>query len=180
MNAALLAVRYANALYLYGKDNTSLLDRLYRDCTFLNSAFRESDDLTNFVNNQLIRTEKKIRVLQNIFKDVLHSSTLRFLAVIVENNREAILRSVMINFIDFYRSYKGIKSATVISAVPLNQKFQDYICDIIETALNCKVELECRSNKDLIGGFILRMDGKELDGSVKGELRSLKKQLMIK
>jgi F-type H+-transporting ATPase subunit delta len=48
---------------------------------------------------------------------------------------------------------------------------------IITRVFKAEIELKEDVNKDLIGGFVLRVEDKQLDSSVKGKLRRIKKEL---
>ncbi|GAO28291.1 ATP synthase F1 subunit delta [Geofilum rubicundum] len=179
MNASLITVRYASALFQLGKEEELLLDRLYADCSFLLASTRESKELTQFLENPIVKPGVKKKALENVFKDHLDDHTLRFLNIIIDNNRESLLANALVDFIDMYRDYKGIKSVTVVTAVPVDEVFKQQIRQVIESHFSCKVELECKENPDILGGLILMMDGKQVDGSVIGQLRALKKKMMI-
>ena len=179
MNASLIAVRYASALFQLGKEDTALLDRLYGDCSFLLASIHESKDLTEFLENPVVKPGVKKKTLHNILGKQLDASTMRFLNLVIDNNRERLLVNALIVFLDLYRSHKGIKSVTVITAVPLGDDFKQQIRQVIEAHFKCQVELECQVKPGVLGGLILMMDGKQSDGSVAGQLRAMKKKLMI-
>jgi F-type H+-transporting ATPase subunit delta len=179
MNGSLIAVRYASALFQIGEEDAVLLDRLYADCSFLLSTVRASEELSQFLENPIIKPGVKKKSLHNILNKQLDSNTMRFLDIIVDNNREHLLERSLIHFIYLYRNHKAIKSVTVITAVPVDEEFRQHIRDVIETYFKCRVELECKENPEILGGLILMMDGKQVDGSVTGQLRAMKKKMMI-
>lgn len=178
MNASLIAMRYANALFQLAKEDALVLDSIYIDCSYLKGVMKESHDLDQFLRNALIKSGKKIRVFHGIFEMQLHAYTLRFIDLVINNNREILLSSILLNFIELYRRYKGIKTVTVITAVPIDDKMHQAICDSIGKQFGCLAELECRVDSDIIGGVVLMMDGKMVDGSITGQLRSMKKKLL--
>lgn len=179
MNASLISVRYASALFQVGKADALLLDRLYADCTFLLASLREPGELANFLVNPIVKPGVKKKALHNVLSARLDPFTMRFLDLIIDNNREHLLENALIDFIDLYRSHKAIKSVTVITAVPVDEDFRQQIRQTIEKHFQCQVELECKVNPDILGGLILMMDGKQVDGSVTGQLRAMKKKMMI-
>jgi F-type H+-transporting ATPase subunit delta len=44
--------------------------------------------------------------------------------------------------------------------------------------MNTSVELKVEENKELIGGFVIRIDDKQYDASVASSLKEVKKQLL--
>jgi len=121
MNASLIAVRYASALFQLGKADASLLDRLYVDCSFLLASLREPGEFTPFLINPIVKPGVKKKALNNVLGERLDASTMRFLDLIIDNNREHILESALIDFIDMYRNHMGIKSVSVTTAVAVDE-----------------------------------------------------------
>lgn len=179
MNASLIAVRYASALLQLGKADDSLLDRLYADCSFLLASLKEPGELSTFLKNPVVKPGIKKKALHNVLSERLDPFTMRFLNLIIDNNREKLLAAALMDFIDMYRNNKGIKSVQVITAVPVDGGFKKEIRQEIEGHFKCQVELECKVDADILGGLILMMDGKQVDGSVTGQLRAMKKKMMI-
>lgn len=177
MNSSLIATRYAKALYQVGLSNPLVMDSVYIDCSYLKRVLKESHDLEQFLKNSVIRQEKKITVFKSLFESQLHEFTLNFVINVIRNNREALIMRMIERFINFYRDHKGIKCITVIAAVPLDLSKHQEISETIGTQLKCVVELECRTDPNIIGGIVLLMDGKMVDGSVAGQLRTMRKLL---
>jgi len=179
MNGSLIAVRYASALFQLGKEDAALLDRLYSDCSFMLASVRESNDLAKFLEDPIIKPGIKKETLHNIFAKQLDDFSMRFLDVIIDNNRERLLENALLDFIDLYREYKAIKSVTIITAVPIGDDFKQYVRKFIEDRFKCQIELDCNVRPGIIGGLVLLVDGKQADGSVMGQLRVMKKKMMI-
>ncbi len=179
MNASLIAVRYASALFQLGKEDALLLDRFYADCSFLLASLREPGELSHFLESPVVKPGVKKKALHNVLSKQLDPFFMRFLDLIIDNNREHLLENVLIDFIDLYRNHKAIKSVTVVTAVPVDGDFRQEIRKVIESHFKCQVELECKVNADILGGLVLMMDGKQVDGSVTGQLRAMKKKMMI-
>jgi F-type H+-transporting ATPase subunit delta len=179
MNTSLIAVRYAQAFFQLGKDNAALLDVMHDDCKFLLDSMNSSEGFIDFFSNAIIMPGKKKGALKEVFQNQLHPHTLSFLNLIIDNNREKFVKNMLLGFIDFYRKHKGIKSITIITAVPLEPSFLNEIRKVIQNQYHCNVEMDCRVNDEILGGLILMIDGKMIDNSITGQLRAMKKQMMI-
>ena len=178
MNRGLISMRYAKALFQLGRDQEGLLDRLYEDCNSLNKMLKDSKELVLFLQSPVIKASIKKRFIRDNFKSLLHESFLKFLELVIDNNREPLSRDIMLNFMDLYRDYMGVKSVTIITAVPVEESFRNEICSIIEERLKGQVELDCRVDKDILGGLVVMIDGKQADGSIAGKLRAMKKKML--
>jgi len=58
----------------------------------------------------------------------------------------------------------------------LDDKLRKEVYDVIKKSANSEIELVEKVNKDLIGGFVLRMGDKQFDASIASELRKLAKE----
>lgn len=173
-------MRYAKALFQLGISQHDLQERLYHDSQIIMDSLKESIELVAFLKNPVIRSDAKKRSVRQVFTNVLHDKTLRFLDLVIENNREALFINILMDYRELFRKEKGWRSVTVITATPVDASFKDEIRQTIEQQLNGKVELECKVNEDIMGGLIVMVDGKQADGSITGKLRNFKKKLLIK
>ena len=67
--------------------------------------------------------------------------------------------------------------ASIGTASRLSDGSRKEIIEMVKNSFDAEIELEEEINKDLIGGFILRVEDKQLDASVKGKLNKIKKEL---
>jgi F-type H+-transporting ATPase subunit delta len=74
-------------------------------------------------------------------------------------------------------NYNGIQHATVTTAVPIGEAEKNKLEATLDSITGKKVVLETEEDASIIGGMIARIDGKLLDGSVRGKLTALKKEL---
>ena len=91
-------------------------------------------------------------------------------------------RSVMAAIEDEYRGLsneaRGILIADVTTAEPAGEAQQQAIRAKIAQVTGKKVELRLHEDKDIIGGVVVKIGDRRIDGSVAGRLESLKKELL--
>ncbi len=95
-----------------------------------------------------------------------------------ENKREAHLAGIARNFNTLYRKSKGIRSASLVTATPIDDAGLKAIRALIKKAYNSDVELSALVNEDVIGGFVLTVEGQQYNASVANSLKKIKKQLL--
>jgi len=108
-----------------------------------------------------------------IFKN-LSKLSLKFIDVLSENNRIDLLETISFKFIELYKDYKGIQSALVTTAVPLNAEMKSEVLEVVSKLTNKQTILENKIDKTLIGGFILRVGDVEYNSSFKNKLKTIK------
>ncbi|MFC1874685.1 ATP synthase F1 subunit delta, partial [Chloroflexota bacterium] len=74
-------------------------------------------------------------------------------------------------------SYNNIERAEVTTAVPLGNEERQKLTERLGDITDKKVVLEYEVDTDLIGGVVVRVAGKLLDGSTRGKLEALKKKI---
>jgi F-type H+-transporting ATPase subunit delta len=76
-----------------------------------------------------------------------------------------------------YKKHKGITSATLTTATPVDREVRNRIIDLINKAYKTKVDLAGKVEESLIGGFVLRIEDHLLNASVSSELKKIKREL---
>jgi F-type H+-transporting ATPase subunit delta len=73
--------------------------------------------------------------------------------------------------------YHGVKSAEVITAVPIDDKDKQKLAEELGTLVGSQVTLESGVDPEILGGIIARVGGKLLDGSTRSKLAAMKREL---
>jgi F-type H+-transporting ATPase subunit delta len=105
--------------------------------------------------------------------------TLDFLLLIVRNHRDYYFPSIFRNFIDFYNDEEGIKTVELTTAVRIgDDEREDIKKYIIEVFKANKISFTEHVKPDIIGGFIIQIEDKLLDVSVRRQLNRIKQELI--
>ncbi len=177
MDHSKIAVRYAKAFFSLGKEK-KLLDKLKKDMSMIAHLTEDSGEFLLLLRSPVIKTSQKVKLLKTIFEQKVTEQTLNFIILIAENKREAHVPSICRNFLELYRKEQGIKTATITSAISLRKDIILQIQKKLEREFNTKIELGERVNSDLIGGFVLRVDDRQIDASIATQLRKVKENLL--
>jgi F-type H+-transporting ATPase subunit delta len=73
---------------------------------------------------------------------------------------------------------QGITEATAISAAPLTQDEVRAVTQRLEQLTGGRVELAVQVDPSLLGGLVVRVGDRMIDGSVRGRLERLRNQLV--
>ena len=172
MKSSRAAIRYAKALVQESIDK-KCLEQVYLDMKNISNTFNQNDDLKFLVESRVVKNSLKLSTLKLIFKNITKLS-LKFIDVLSENNRIDLTEIVAFKFIELYKDHKGIQSALVTTAVPLNDKMEQEVLEAVSKLTNKETILENKIDKTLIGGFILRVGDVEYNASFKNKLKNIK------
>ncbi|GJM27419.1 MAG: F0F1 ATP synthase subunit delta [Cyclobacteriaceae bacterium] len=168
-----VASRYAKSLLTLAKE-TSLLDELHNDMQLFLSVCQENRDFVLMLKNPVINNHKKASILKKMFKGKVHAATITFFEIITRKHREMLLPAMAEEFHNQYNLLHDIGMAKVATVFeldePLRQEFKSLVAHY---SGNSKVELEEEVDPDLIGGYLLKLEGKQVDQSLNGMLKEL-------
>jgi F-type H+-transporting ATPase subunit delta len=151
------------------------LDKVHADMKLFSETADQSRDLGLMLKSPVIRHDKKRTILEAIFKGKVTPLTMAFIDILTRKNREPLLVEIANEFHNAYNVYKGIGKASVTTTIPLDAKTREQFEAVVRKLANRKeVELEEKVDKDLIGGFVLNVEDRQIDASIKNNLKKLK------
>lgn len=171
-----IAKRYAKSLIGLAKEQNSV-DQLNEDMKGFVQIAEDSHDFVLMLQSPIIKHDKKLEVLMAMFDGKVSDISIAFFKLLSRKGREAALPAIAKAYTTFFNEDKGLAVAEITTAAPLSESFKKDLAAKVSKAVNKTVELEETINADLIGGFILRMDDKQIDSSVKTQLLNIKKRL---
>lgn len=173
----IVANRYAKSLMELAVESKQL-DAVRADMKIIEQVCAENREFELFLNSPVIKTDKKIAVMNSLFKGKISDITLSFLNLITSKHRESIIHEITKSFEDQYRTDKNIFTAVITSAKGLDNTTKQKVTELIKAQMNGEVELIEKIDANTIGGFIIKIGDKQIDKTVARQLANLKKQLL--
>ena len=173
-----LATRYAKSLFDLAKEKNSLEDTL-ADMQTLSSICHKSREFENMLRSPIIKADKKWQIVDAILKNSIHPITNGFVKLLVSKGRESNLPEIAQAFITQYNVLNNIKTLKITTAVPLDTAMQEAIrARVANSMKDNKIELKTAVKPDLIGGFVLELEDKLFDASVRRDLKDIRNELI--
>ena len=172
-----VAQRYALALIDLAEESNQL-DLVMKDLELIIEAYKSSRDLQLFLESPIIREEKKKQILREIFRGRISATTMKFLELLAEKNREGIVPDVVRQFRHLRNGRLGIVEAVVTSAVELTKTQRQDLERQLERYTGKKVDAEYLIDPAVKGGFVVRIGDTVLDASVRRQLELLREKLV--
>jgi F-type H+-transporting ATPase subunit delta len=175
MNESKISVRYSRALFESAIDK-KVLDKVYQDMIFI-LEICSVNEMKELLTNPVIRPSKKTEILSKIFGSNIEKITLSLIEMVARNGRERFLPGIARVFIRETKDYKGITESVLTTAVKVDEKIKKQITEFVTGIFKTKVELKEIVDKDIIGGFVLKIEDNFIDASVRAKLRKIEKEL---
>lgn len=177
MSVTRVANRYAQALLDLSIEQ-NVVDKVNADMLQLSSVCKDSQDFANLLSSPIVDSKKKSEIFTAIFESKMEKMSLEFMDLVLKNSREHMLPQIANGFVSLYKKKNNILDVTVISATTLDKGTKDLIIKKIKASFDGTIELIEKVDPALIGGFIVRIDDKQIDASIASQLSNLKNILL--
>lgn len=121
-----------------------------------------------------IPVSQRLSVLDEAFSKILPEHVLSYLKLLCEKGRMPCFESSLEEYKALLDASEHVSNARITSAVELTDNEKKKLCDKLEKICNEKVNTEYVIDKTLLGGLVIEVDGKVIDGSIRHSLRKVK------
>ena len=165
--------RYSKAIFEIAEEKNQVKE-IYE---MLNSAmvlYRTDKEFKNFILNPLIDNEQKKSVLNEIFgKD--NSENLNILLYILDKGRMNCIKYIVAEYLKIYYRKNRILDVKATFTKELTDEQKKKLIDKLSQKTGKEINLEIKNDKDILGGGIIKIGDKIIDGSIRRELDNWKK-----
>jgi F-type H+-transporting ATPase subunit delta len=124
----------------------------------------------------LLRQTTKKQALIQIF-DTNSDVTKGLIQILTSNKRINLLGNVAGAYVNLYNNSKGVKVATVITAVAITPEIQATVLSKVKEMTGSEnVTIHNTIDDSIIGGFILRIGDLQYNASIANQLGNLKRE----
>ncbi|UOQ45356.1 F0F1 ATP synthase subunit delta [Halobacillus salinarum] len=179
MSVPILAKRYAQALFQLAQER-SKLEQFETELRTMREVLSSNDKLFTFLKHPKVSLDQKKKVIDESF-GAFSSELVNTSKLLLERHREGIIPEMAGQFIALMNEKKGIADATVYSVRALSddekQKIsQTFAAKVGKQSLNITNITE----PNLLGGLRVRIGNRIFDGSVRGKLNRIERELVSK
>jgi F-type H+-transporting ATPase subunit delta len=173
-----LAIRYAKSLLDLAQEQDKL-ELVYEDMKLLDNICKTNREFANVLKSPIIKEDKKNLIIESVTAGRINSLTASFIKLLGSKSREANLPEIISAFIEQYNVAKGIHRVKLTTAIEVSDEIKnDFIGKIKASEGVEHIELETVVDEDLVGGFVLEMEGYLADASIRRDLNDVQKQFM--
>lgn len=173
-----IANRYSKALFTLSMEQ-KIVENVKEDMALIAAIFRETAELKKVLLSPVIKDDKKINIVHQIFQSRINAFTLRFIDIIISKNRFIYIDFIAEEFLKIYRIYKNIALAEIHTPVSIDAEARNRIIKILNGFTKKEIELVEEIRNDLIGGFLLKIDDIQYDTSIRSKLLKMKKEFSV-
>lgn len=175
MPASASARRYAQAAFDIGVDNGDL-ERWLDDLTQLADSAANVDFRRTLAAPRIPFARKDAVIRESLGQSVAPLA-LNLMLLLTSRNLVHILPDIADRFQELLDAHNGIARAEAVSAVRLTDEQQMRVADALGEMSGQDVRLTNRTDPEILGGMVIRIGDRVLDGSARTRLQNMRREL---
>lgn len=174
-----IASRYATSLISLAEEK-NVLEETKKDIDLFLKVCKESRDFFLLLENPIVKSSKKNAIIKEIFEGKVSELSMAFFAIITKKGREAYLVAIAEAFLSLYNAHKGIVEAEVTTTFALTEELRKEVIKVIGEiggVSGQSTSLTEIVDKDIIGGFLIKVQDKQIDDTLSSKLSILRREM---
>lgn len=168
-----ISKEYASALFMLACEKEE--QKNYKNALkTVKDLFSENSEYVEFLKSLSIPLGEKISAVRRALSDAIPEDVLSFVLLLCEKGRISCFFEVVEEYENLYDELQKTSKAKVTSAAALTDEEKKKLEKKLSSISKKDVFAEYEVDESLIGGIVVEIDGKVLDGSVKRRLRDIK------
>jgi F-type H+-transporting ATPase subunit delta len=166
-----IARPYARAAFEYAKDNKQLAEWK----AFLESAqvMVTHPAMAFLLNKPEVPPKQIYDVVSDVLGKILDKEKANFLLLLAEEKRLPIIPEIAGLYQNYYEALEKCSQVRVITATKTDVGFEKQLTQALTNRLQSAVTLQCEVDETLLGGAVIYIGDRVIDGSVRGKLTRL-------
>lgn len=175
--AKTIARPYAVAAWRHAKAQGKV--DLWADMLDFMSAVVTDRTLAGIVADPRVEAHTLSQLMLDICGGRINHTAEAFVKLLVENGKLSLLPEITEVFNERKAEAGGTINATLITAYPVNARFERALARAMQKKLDREVTFSVEEDKTLIGGVVIRAGDMVIDASVRGQIEALAAELRV-
>ncbi len=178
MSVRQIAKPWARALLEVAQADNSV-ERIRRELTGFAEMIDKAPELERVLTNPAVDESAKKNIVADLGRRrVLSKLTANFLQLLGDKGRLGALREIAEAFGEEADALSGTVRAAAVSTIPLSALHVSRLRAALEQMTGRKVVVENEVDDSLLGGLVVKLEGKVYDGSIKSQLASIRERIL--
>lgn len=174
--AELIAKRYADALFEVSQE-LNKIEAIEEELLFIASCLTQYPEVNLLLKSPLVQLQEKKEIFTTIFNQRISLEVMNFMFILLDKRRQNYILAIIEEFKRMADAARNMVEAIAYTAESMTQ------VDILELQAKLSstsgknVKLKNVINKDIVGGVLIKLGDKVIDGTIKSRLDQMRNQL---
>lgn len=175
--AKLVSKVYGDALFSLAVEEDKV-ESLWKETALILQALTENTEFLTIICHPEMAQDKKLSILNDVFKGGLSKEMMGFLDVLVRKGRIGEILAVLEYFDSQVKEYLKIGVVDVSTPLPLSDEQKKQVEDkLFEVSDYETLEVDYRIDESLLGGMVIRIGNRILDNSIRSKMDAMSREL---
>ena len=173
MDKEAIAKRYASAIYDIA-ESSDKIGEIREALNILAENYNEDEEFKVFLLDPSIKYDEKVEYLHKSF-DFISEDAFKIINYLVKKGRVSLSEKIRDSYLKIYyeKNNKILVNATFTKELSDNQR--KALMKKLEEKYKKKIVLNLSVDEELIGGGIIKIGNKVIDGSIRSQIENIKK-----
>ena len=171
------AEEYGRALFMLAQEAGEAGPSDYL-CTLeqVDALLQTKPEYLKLLDTPAVPIDERLGLIDEAF-GVCEKNIINFFKILCEKYAFCHLHDCVKAYQKMYREVYAVAEVTCTTAQPLTEHQKETLYDKLFSMTGKEIILTCHVDPSLVGGMVLVIDGKQLDGSVKARLDTFRRNL---
>jgi len=177
MTVNVYASRYAKEIFRLALESKEL-NRWQSEVHKVNSILKDQT-LLSLLNNPQVKWEDKLQILSQRAGEI-NPVLSNLISVLSSKGNLDLMGEIADEYqrlVDNYRGIEGVEIAEITTAIPIDENYKLKIAQRITELVGKPVILKPTVDPAIIGGIVIKVGDKLIDGSIRNKLAALRKDM---
>ncbi len=175
MPRGVAAKRHAQAVFQLALERGEL-EKWLEDLKTIATTLSQPQ-LMAILESPKVHLDEKMELLRRCLPGVSQLA-LNLVYLLVARRRLRLIDQIVSEYQRLADAYQGVEHAEVTTAIPLDEEDRQRLSERLAELTGTRIVLSTRVDPNVIGGFVVRIGDRLIDGSTKSKLDSLRKSLV--
>jgi F-type H+-transporting ATPase subunit delta len=168
-----IAQGYARAMLMVAAGE-EMVDRVEQELTQFKAVLEKNGSVLEFLKDPKVAPEGKEKAIVEIFGGEISQITLHQVALAIGQGRGELLVDIIDEFFRLASESRKKATADVVTAVPLSEETGKKLEEVLSELIGEAVFLKKTVDPSLLGGLVVRVGERIIDGSIRSQLHRLR------
>ena len=164
---------YGTALFMLAAENNQKRE-YQRALATVKAAFSENPDYFAFLQSPAIEKSERLASLEAVFAVDLPEYVLSFLMLLLDKGRLSFFFECCEAYEELLAASEHVAADKITSALPLTEDEKEKLIQKLKKLCRAEVIATYEIDEAILGGVIIEVDGKIIDGSLRHRLIEIK------
>ncbi len=170
-NLSSIARPYALAAFEYARDNEVL--PAWKNFLEAAAYMAQEASVNRILANPALNQQKAFEFFDGVLHSIVDSAQKNFLLLLAQHKRLLALPEIAVLFLAHFAALEKIARVRIVTASTIEDDFRQKLVRALQTRIAHDVTLQCEVDPAIVGGAMIYMGDKVIDGSIRGKLTRL-------